>query len=411
MAVNEATPAGLVLSPGSYLIELHLGGGQTTTPDELRRALETCGFDSVIADEPGTVPVPPVVGAAMLAPSPIAKPAGPSPASPISRLSSPLSLSSNFGPAIAPKETNSPTRGAPSAFSKVGPLGGAARLAQARTATQAQTPIKTTPPKKGRGLLGSGGGDGGGGDGGSQEAAGPDFAVDASDDRYATDQTTGKRYYLDPDTGTIYEVDPASGELLPIDQNTLAPLAASGRLPAPPPAAPAPAGQSDDPLVSLLERGGGEHPFGEDPSFSLHVGAAGPEDPVYRVVARTPGRIVLRASDALSWGARRLAVDPYGDVPVKVRPFILTPGETYDMVVLSRDRKARSRGDVWTLAEAMGFEPHAISLLQRDVHLPKRYASSYSRWVLVGTWAGPSTIVTAEEPLLFADVARSTGTS
>jgi hypothetical protein len=423
-------PSGLVLPPGVYLLELQLGGGRTTSPDELRRALETCGFDSVVADEPGLVQVPPVVGAAMMSRPPAGtSPGGPSPPAPAGRASA---LAATFR-SVTPTETAKiDTSTSSSTVMTRLPPAGAARFRAEQAAHLSVTPgqtaeIPTGPAStmKPRGLFGDGGGGGdGGGDGGAGPDAtdgggggpggaggGPDFAVDPTDDRYAIDKNTGQRYYLDGDTGTVYGVDPKTGELLPVDQDSLAPTGGR-KLPPPPPKGAASratgTGGTDD-LASVFERGDVEHPLGEDPAFSMHVGAtmrglSRPEVGTYRVVARTPGRVVLRSAPDLSWAARRLAVDPYEPVPLQTRPFILSPGRTYDMIVLGRDRRARSRGDVFTLAEAIGFEPHAIALLQRDLHLPKRYATSYSRWLLVGTWRGPATITTAEEPLLFADV-------
>jgi hypothetical protein len=245
-----------------------------------------------------------------------------------------------------------------------------------------------TAPKK-RGLLGMLGG--GGGDGGDASAAGPNFVEDPSDPRYATDTNTGDKYYMDPSDGTMYGVNP-DGSLEPIDQTTLQPTGA--------PALPPP----DAVDTSVDTATAGEGPFGEDPAYSLSVGAAMIGADTFRLVARNPGQVGLNAGEGISWAARPLTVDPYAPIPTRVRPFMLATGQTYDMVVLSRDRKCNGRGDVFTLAEAMGFAPHDIALLQSDIHLPGRPSASYSRWLLVATWEGLTTITTAEEPLVFDQV-------
>lgn len=402
-------PSGLVLPPGAYLIEV-----TTIRPgvdaDVVRRGLELAGFEGVIADEPAALMVPPEVGAAM-AMSPGGVPRGASPAAPRMNATAVRASPSFRASSVLAEPTSAmvklPPKGA--AMARASTLASAVKTATA-VVRSAPKKMGTAPKPKAKGgflsmFQGGGGDDSGGTDAGPTTdgggAAGADFAQDPNDPRYATDTATGQKYYMDPSTGAVSEVN-ADGSLTPVDQQTLQPI--PGAATQPPPGGAGEGGTSPDAGVDTAAPG--EGPFGEDPAFSLvSVGAAMPGAQTYRLVARTPAQVTLNAGEGISWAARRLEVDPYAAVPVRVKPYLLAEGQTYDMVVLSRDRKCNGRGDVFTLAEAMGFEPHDIALLQGDIHLPGRPSASYSRWLLVATWEGPTTITTAEEPLVFDQVA------
>jgi hypothetical protein len=415
-------PTGVHLTPGTYLLELSTA--RRTTPDAVRRGLEAAGFDSVVADELGTVNVPPVVGAAMMGPSaaasihPLAA-TGPSLAARSATSSTPkLADMAKAILAAPPIDANSPSRGG---LLKASSLAATARTTDAtpKLADTAKAIMQKAAEDKlaklhPRGLGGGGGGvaasqggggDGGGGDGGGSTDGGgepaPNFVPDPNDPSYATDTTSGNEYYLD-DQGTMWQVDQGSNQLVPIDQNTLKPVAGQ-RQPAPPKGIPVGTTAGTISAADDIAK-----PLGEDPAFMISISGAllrpPSEEDIYRFVANTPMSMTLKPGDDISWAARRVTIDPYADVMLSTRAFPLLHGITYDMLVLGRDRNARSRGDIWTLAEAMGFDMNAISLLRRDIRLPGRPNASYSRWLLVGTWKGPDTITTAEEPLIFEQV-------
>ncbi len=133
------------------------------------------------------------------------------------------------------------------------------------------------------------------------------------------------------------------------------------------------------------------------------IGAAPPF--VYRFIAHVPFPLLLK-NGAGSWW-RRIApiqVDAYGPAPLQVIPFGLDSGKTYDVRFFSRDKKGSSRGDIGTLLEGFGFAPDILVLRRRNVRLPRRSNLSLSEWVASGVWKGPATLLTREEPFLFADV-------
>jgi hypothetical protein len=409
-------PNGLFLAPGCYLIEVATGRSGATA-DVIRRGLEAAGFDSVVADEPGVVPVPPAVGAAMTMGPKASSAIGPSPPSPslsnaALRATGTPKLAAQAAQILAGPDLsqNSPARGIlrPQGLAATARPSAAAtglptlakQVAAIRQAAAASAPAHHSIFGDASAAPGGGGGGGGGGDGGDGSGgAEPNFVADPDDPHFATDTSTGDEYYVD-DQGAIWGVD-KSNALVPLDQTTLKPNGAPSPGQAPPKGlgVSTPAG-----TTSFADDLAG--PLGADPAFSISIGGVlfKPGEDTFRFVAHTPSDVVLRPGLGISWGARRVAVDPYADIAVRSRPFPLFHGVTYDMVLLGRDRRAKSRGDVWTLAEAMGFDPQAISLLRRDVHLPGRPNASYSRWVLVGTWMGPDTVTTAEEPLFFEQV-------
>ena len=434
----DTTPVATLL-PGYYLLEVCVD--RPLPRDALADGLRRAGLTEVLVENDGSTSVgalPSLHGATTSAPHP----ALPNVAT---RAASATALASLANAAnAAPASTQLPAR---PGLTLSQATRGRASLSQAWATAPVRQAFIPLAPAGGLNLHGAGGpglqvpGRGGGG-GGSVQAQGPtqQTAVGPDGTVYTMDPKTG--YYVSPDGKTW--VDPSSGQAYG------PPGSGPNEAPLPGPAAGGasqPAGQGTGPVVSsttsTLADGGQPAGQGAGPAPAqqgqpagqgaggaasgstsavpswiapLGLGVAAlaavaliageaPGTYVHRVVVRASSPLTLHVQPGWSWSvAHPLSFDPYAPAPKHVAAFPLVTGAMYDLKFFSRDKRARSRSDVAALLGHMGFHVQQLLLMGRNRRIPARPLISLSEWLAVGTWTLPSSLVTADDPFLFAEV-------
>jgi len=217
---------------------------------------------------------------------------------------------------------------------------------------------------------------------------------------YFVDPQTGLQYFVDPSSGQPYAIDPQSGQRYDVDPQTGHAIipAANTTTSATSPDAAAPSA---------------DVPYGADPSYALATDqiqgkvldeVSGTSPWVYRFVARMPYTVTVSNVPGMFWKCiRTLIMDPWAEINFSVRPLPLKTNAVYELRFMSRDKKARARGDVCTLLEAMGFQPQKLLLFRKNVRIPRRPNVSVSEWLAIAKWVKAKSVTTSEDPFFFAE--------
>lgn len=126
---------------------------------------------------------------------------------------------------------------------------------------------------------------------------------------------------------------------------------------------------------------------------------------LFRFLGRLDKPVILSDVAGLSWTwIQKMTLDAFAPLGFRARPFALETGKVYEVRFLSRDKRAKARGDVSTLLEAVGLVSSHLFLVARNLRVPRRPNVSVSEWLAIGTWEKPASVTTVEEPFFFSDV-------
>ena len=128
----------------------------------------------------------------------------------------------------------------------------------------------------------------------------------------------------------------------------------------------------------------------------------------FRFVGRLASPIVLRQRPDLVWiYARQFeAIDPFGDLRLRVHYFKLVPDALYEIRWLSRLRAQPTRESICSALRAMRWLPYKVSAMKKDMRIPGRQGASVTLWTGLARWRGPHAYITSADPLYFEDASR-----
>lgn len=118
--------------------------------------------------------------------------------------------------------------------------------------------------------------------------------------------------------------------------------------------------------------------------------------------------IEIASTKSITWQyAYRLArVNPFAELRPKVYPFDLLHGHTYELRFRARmtEQSHATRDLVRKGLETMGFQPHKMSALRRNMRMPGQSGANVTLWLALGTWVKRDSVITRDEPFFFDDV-------
>lgn len=127
----------------------------------------------------------------------------------------------------------------------------------------------------------------------------------------------------------------------------------------------------------------------------------------FRFVGRLARPILLRQRDDLVWiyAHRFSALDPFGDLRLRVKYFQLLPNHIYEIRLLSRLRAQPTRESICEALATMKLIAYKVTAMKKDMRIPGRAGASVTLWAGLAKWAKPNrAYITGADPLFFEDV-------
>jgi hypothetical protein len=143
-------------------------------------------------------------------------------------------------------------------------------------------------------------------------------------------------------------------------------------------------------------------------------GIADPHDDAairYRFVARLVAPLQTFDTPHVRWlfvHELPLAVHEAEGAAVERSPAIgaeLARGATYGFRFLTRMLSQPTRAAVCEALAVMGFRPHKVIMLKRNMRIPGLPNASVARWYGIGRWECADSVLTGDDPLFFEEIA------
>jgi hypothetical protein len=126
------------------------------------------------------------------------------------------------------------------------------------------------------------------------------------------------------------------------------------------------------------------------------------------VIVRLDQPIEIRAVPFAQWlRIQRLGADPFRDLALNFVPRPLVPGQAYEIRLLGRDKSTPTNEIASIQLRACHFDPTAVHAIRRSIRLPGRPNTSVTIWWATGTYRGPASYTSPDDPLFFETITPS----